>query len=335
MDSTDNLVNLAKMLMVEGKGLLAADWGIGSVGKRFEKISFENSYENRQKYREMLFSAPGLAEYISGVIQNVETNKQGFGNVLIKNGIMPGVKVDEGLVDMANFQGEQVSEGLDGLREKLIEHKKLGAVFCKFRTVFNIGDNLPSEENIIVNSLTQARYAALCQEQGMVPVVEPEVLMDGSHSLEDCRKVTEFELLKVFECLANEKVLFEGMILKTNMVISGKENSQKATKEEMAKMTVEVLNKCVPNNIAGVVFLSGGQSNVEATVNLNEIAKLRNQLHWPITFSYERAIEEPALMAWEGKDEKRDYAQKILVHRARMNSLASMGKYNEEEENAL
>lgn len=331
------LNEIAKLLVAPGKGVLAADWSVKSIGKRFERIGLENSPENRKRYREMLFGAPGLSEYISGVIEFEETIEQGLAETLKQQNILPGVKVDRGLVDMANFPGEKVSEGLDGLRERLAEYKKLGAAFCKWRMVVKIGVGIPTDENISVNAQIMARYAALCQEQGLVPIVEPEVLMDGNHTVEKCAEITEKELKVVYQALVNERVMLEGMILKTNMVISGKDCPQQADAVTVARMTVDLLKRCTPAEILepGVVFLSGGQDNISATEHLNEIAKVKGDVNWNLTFSYERALEEPTLLTWEGKDENRERAWKVLLHRAKMNSLASQGKYTPEAENEI
>ena len=327
-----DLAEVAKRLVAEGKGVLAADWSVNSIGKRFEKIGLENTPENRKRYRTMLFSTPGLSEYISGVIEFDETIRQGLAEVLKKNGIMPGVKVDKGLVDMADFPGEKVTEGLDGLRERLKEYVGMGAVFCKWRMVVNIGDGLPTRACIVTNAQTMARYAALCQEQGLVPIVEPEVLKEGDHTIEKAAEVTEMTLRLVFETLAEHRVKPEGMILKSSMAVcSGTGCSVQAGSEKVAEMTVDILKRVVPAAVPGVVFLSGGQDALEATKNLNMIAQ-RKDAPWELTFSYERALEEPTLLAWAGKDENIEKAQRVLLHRARMNSLASMGKWTEEEE---
>lgn len=330
-----DLAEVAGKLVAEGKGILAADWSVNSVGKRFEKIGVENTPENRKRYREMLFGTPGLSQYISGVIEFDETIRQGLAGVLKKNGITPGVKVDKGLVDMANFPGEKISEGLDGLRERLIEYKGLGAVFCKWRSVINIGEGLPTRTGITANAQILARYAALCQEQGLVPIVEPEVLKEGDHTIEKSAEVVEMTLRLVFEALEEHKVRLEGLILKSSMAVcSGTGCSIQATPEKVADMTVDVLKRVVPAAVPGVVFLSGGQEALEATRNLNMIAQ-RKDAPWKLTFSYERALEEPTLFAWAGKDENIEKTRKVLLHRAKMNSLASMGKYTEEVENEI
>lgn len=317
-----DLNSVAKQLVAKPKGLLAADWSAKSIGKRFEQIGVENTFENRKIYRTMLFTTQGLGDYISGVIQHEETVRQGLGQHLEKVGILPGVKVDEGLSDMPEHPGEKISDGLDGLRLKLKELKTFGVVFCKWRTVSIIGENLPSAENTEINANTQARYALLCQEEGLVPIVEPEVLIDGKHTIEKSGEVTELVIKKVFEKIAEYGVDLSGMILKTSMVISGKDCGTQATSTQIARETVKMLLKCVPAEVPGIVFLSGGQDADVATTNLGEIAKLGAEAPWPMTFSFERAIEEPALFAWGGKDENVHKAQMTLIERARTNSQA-------------
>lgn len=333
----EDLSNIAQRLVAEGKGLLAADWGVASIGKRFEKMAIENTEENRRRYREMLFSTPGLGEYVSGVIEFEETVKQKttegipLPRLLSQQGVAPGVKVDRGLVDLANFPGEKITEGIDGLRERLIEYKNLGAVFCKWRAVVTIGPGIPNLACISANSQLLARYAALCQEQGMVPVVEPEVLMEGDHTIDKCVEVTEITHRLLFQSLADFKVNRTAVILKTNMAISGKLCLVQAGSEEVAEKTVKLLKKTVPVDVPGVVFLSGGQEPLAATKNLNLIAKI-GDTPWRMTFSFERALEEPTLLVWNGKDENIEKAQAVLRHRAKMNSLAAKGEYSEESE---
>ncbi len=337
----EELRKVAQSLVAEGKGLLAADWGVTSIGKRFEKIGVENSEDNRRRYREMLFSTPGLGEYVSGVIEFEETVKQisaegiSLPGLLSRQGIVPGVKVDCGLVDLVNFPGEKITEGMDGLRERLIEYKSLGALFCKWRSVVVIGSGTPTLLAISANSQILARYAALCQEQGMVPVVEPEVLMDGDHTIDKCVEVTETAHRILFQALGDYKVDRAAIILKTNMAVSGKNCPSQAGSEEIAEKTVQMLQKTVPVDVPGVVFLSGGQDALAATENLNMIAKI-NDKHapWKLTFSFERALEEPTLLAWNGRDENIDKAQAVLRHRAKMNSLAAKGEYSPEAEKA-
>lgn len=321
-----DLASVARGLVAEGKGILAADWGVNSIGKRFEKIGLENTPENRKRYRTMLFSTPGLSQYISGVIEFEETVEQGLAEVLEKNGIIPGVKVDRGIED-------GLTQGLDGLTDRLVRFKGLGVRFAKWRAVVDVDKS--GGEEVGENARRLAEYAELCQEQGLVPIVEPEVLKDGDHTIEKAAQVTEETLKRVFEALAKRGVKLEGMILKSSMAVcSGTGCSVQAGPEKVAQMTVDVLKRVVPPAVPGVVFLSGGQDALEATKNLNMIAKIKDA-PWQLTFSYERALEEPTLLVWAGKDENVEKAQKVLLHRARMNSLASMGKYSEEAEKEL
>lgn len=327
-----SMESVAKELVAPGKGVFAADWSVTSIGKRFEQIGLENSPENREKYRRMLFSTPGLSSYISGVIEFEETVEQGLSEVLIKSGIIPGVKVDRGLVDMTNSPGEKVTEGLDGLSDRLKKYKEMGVKFCKWRAAFSIGEGLPSEICLKTNAQLLARYAVMCQELGLVPIVEPEVLKQGDHSIDRSAEVVERTLSSVFSALAEHKVILEGMILKSSMVVcSGTGCPVQANYEEVGRKTIEVLRRTVPAAVPGIVFLSGGQDALDATKNLNMISKAIN-MPWKLTFSFERALEEPALFAWGGKDEYKEKAQMILLHRAKMNSLASQGKYSEDYE---
>lgn len=332
------LAETAKSLVAPGKGVFAADWGVESVGLRFAKINLSNTEESRKRYREMLFATAGLSQYISGVIEFDETLRQAQGmlpKLLKQNGIIPGVKVDRGVVDQAFFAGEKITEGMDGLRQRLMEYKKLGAEFCKWRAVITIGPGTPTRTNISANMTLLAQYAALCQEQELVSIVEPEVLMDGEHTVEKCAEVTELVHRSLFELLLDYKVDLGGLILKTNMVVAGKNCPQQPSQELIAQKTIEVLQKTVSVAVPGVVFLSGGQTAVEATKNLNAIGLLATNLPWKLTFSFERALEEPALATWAGKDENKEAAQKVLLHRAKMNSLASLGKYSEEVEHEI
>ncbi len=320
-------------LFVTGKGILAVDWGVESIGKRFESMGVENTSDNRRRYREMLFTTPGLSSYISGVIENEETVTQKSGGgvalptTLSDVGIIPGVKVDRGLVEMPNFGEEKLSEGLDGLAKRLEEYQKLGIGFTKWRVVTKISDKTPTNTVIQANSLTLARYAAIVQSAGMVPIVEPETLMDGKHDAKRCGEVTELVIRKMFESLIDYKVDLSGLILKTNMVLPGKECGTKQSPSEVADPTVKVLLKTVSIGVGGVVFLSGGQESEEAIVNFNAICKLASKVPWKMTFSFERAMEEPTLLRWAGKDENIPDAQGVLLERARACSLASLGKY--------
>ena len=326
------LARVARAMMVKNKGILAADESTGTINKRFAGIKLESTEEHRRSYREMLFTAPGAAAWISGVILYDETLRQktsdgiAFPTFLEKNGILPGIKVDTGAKPLAQFPGETVTEGLDGLRERLIEYRKLGARFAKWRAVIDIGTGVPSAFAIMANAHALARYAALCQEQDIVPIVEPEVLMDGAHSLERCEEVTEMVLQKVFGQLFQHRIDFAGMVLKPNMVISGKKASLRATPEQVAQATVRCLKRHVPPAVAGIAFLSGGQSPTEATQHLSLMNSL-GPLPWPLTFSYGRALQDTALTAWKGSSTNVGAAQKELLRRAKLNGLATTGAY--------
>jgi len=326
------LARVARAMMVKNKGILAADESTGTINKRFAGIKLESTEEHRRSYREMLFTAPGAAAWISGVILYDETLRQktsdgvAFPAYLEKSGILPGIKVDTGAKPLAQFPGETVTEGLDGLRERLIEYRKLGARFAKWRAVIDIGTGMPSAFAIMANAHALARYAALCQEQDIVPIVEPEVLMDGAHSLERCEEVTEMVLQKVFGQLFQHRIDFAGMVLKPNMVISGKKASLRATPEQVAQATVRCLKRHVPPAVAGIAFLSGGQSPTEATQHLSLMNSL-GPLPWPLTFSYGRALQDTALTTWNGQSTNVGAAQKELLRRAKLNGLATSGAY--------
>src|ERR1700738_1928053 len=300
--NTAELNATARALVEKSKGILAADESSGTIKKRFDSIKLESTEENRRAYREMLFTAPGAQEYISGVIMYDETlrqkTKEGvpFPTYLAQHGMLPGIKVDLGAKPLAGFPGETITEGLDGLRERLVEYYKLGARFAKWRAVINIGDGIPTSFAIEANAHALARYAALCQEQDIVPIVEPEVLMDGGHALERCQEVTESVLQAVFRELFEHRIDFEGMVLKPNMVISGKKATHRASPEEVAQATVRTLKRHVPPAVAGIAFLSGGQSPSEATLHLSLMNGL-GPLPWPLTFSYGRALQDNALKA--------------------------------------
>ena len=326
------LARIARAMVVKNKGILAADESTGTITKRFAGIKLESTEEHRRSYREMLFTAPGAATWISGVILYEETLRQKtrdgvpFPVYLEKNGIIPGIKVDTGAKPLAQFAGETITEGLDGLRERLIEYRKLGARFAKWRAVIDIGTAIPSAFAIKANAHALARYAALCQEQNIVPIVEPEVLMDCAHSLERCEEVTESVLQAVFGQLFQHRIAFEGMILKPNMVISGKKATGRATPEQVAQATVRCLKRHVPPAVAGIAFLSGGQSPAEATQHLSLMNSL-GPLPWPLTFSYGRALQDTALTAWSGASNNIGAAQKELLRRAKLNGLATTGAY--------
>jgi len=327
----------AEALVAPGKGILAADESSGTIKKRFDSISTESTESNRRDYREMLFTAKGIAEYISGVILFDETIRQtaADGTLLVKlledQGIIPGIKVDIGAKPLALSEGETVTEGLDGLRERLAEYRGLGARFAKWRATYSISDALPSADCIDVNAHALARYAALCQEADIVPIVEPEVLMDGDHTIERSFQVTSDVLDALYEALYVQRVRLDGTLLKPNMVLSGYGASQQATVEEVAEATVRCFRATVPSAVPGIVFLSGGQSDESATAHLNAMAAMKG-LAWPLTFSYSRALQNPALNTWRGQAGNVGAAQKAFAHRAHMNALACQGKWRPELE---
>jgi fructose-bisphosphate aldolase class I len=326
------LETTAKAMVAKGKGILAADESSGTIKKRFDGIKLESTEEARRTYRELLFSTPGAADYISGVILYDETLRQKtkdgtpFPQYLKKLGIVPGIKVDAGAKALAGFPNETITEGLDGLRERLAEYYSLGARFAKWRAVIDIADGIPSQFAIDANAHALARYAALCQEANIVPIVEPEVLMDGAHSIERCEAVTSTTLASVFEQLHAHRIYLEGMILKPNMVISGKKAATRADRQTVAESTVRVLKRYVPVAVPGIAFLSGGQSAAEATEHLNLMNKL-GPLPWALTFSYGRALQDEALKAWGGKPEGFAAGQKAFIRRAKLNGLAQTGSY--------
>lgn len=330
------LVSIARGMVAPGKGILAADESTGTIKKRFDGIQLESTEATRQLYREMLFSAPGIADAISGVIMYDETLRQKtragvpFPQHLASLGIIPGIKVDQGAKPLANFPGETVTEGLDGLRERLKEYHGLGARFAKWRAVIDIGEGYPTRFGIEANAHALARYAALCQEQGIVPIVEPEVLMDGDHSIEDCEAVTDEVLCETYRQLAGHRVHLEGIVLKPNMVISGKKNADRATPEQVAEATVRCLRRWVSAAVPGIAFLSGGQSTTEATLHLSLMN--REPLPWKLTFSYGRALQDSALKAWGGKADKFEAGQREFMRRARLNGLAAKGAYTPDME---
>ena len=328
----------AKQLVTPGKGILAADESFPTIKKRFEAIGLESTEENRKAYRKLLFTTPGIEEYISGVIMFDETIRQGdgkpFTEILSEKGILPGIKVDMGKVEMANFPGEMVTEGLDGLRKRLKEYVELGAKFTKWRAVIKIGEDIPSLICIHSNAENLARFAALSQEAGLVPIVEPEVLMDGDHDIERCREITASTVQNVFSFLKDHKIDYTGMLLKPNMVLPGKESLKKASLIDIATATLEVFKSTVDARVPGLVFLSGGQSPEEATQNLNEINKIRDNAPWQLSFSFGRALQRPVLEAWKGKEENVGTAQNEFLKRARLNSLAREGKYEPSFENS-
>jgi fructose-bisphosphate aldolase, class I len=328
----DGLNKVARAMVAPGKGILAADESHPTIKKRFDTIGVKNTEQNRRAYREMLFTAPGIEEWIGGVILFDETLRQKsqkgvpFPELLAERGIVPGIKVDAGAKLLAGFPGETVTEGLDGLRKRLEEYRGLGAGFAKWRAVIAIGEDIPSDFCIEANAHALARYAALCQEADIVPIVEPEVLMDGDHDLARCEAVTGAALLEVFNALARHRVVLEGMILKPNMVVAGQDQSRRPSVKEAAVATVRCLRRYVPAAVPGIAFLSGGQSEEEATAHLNAMNSLGRQ-PWELSFSYGRALQASALKAWGGDDKKLKDGAQAFAHRARMNHLARTGKY--------
>jgi len=327
------LQDTARALVAEGKGILAADESTGTIKKRFDSIQAESTEANRRDYRTLLFTAPGVGDHISGVILFDETIRQNAADgtplvsILQDAGIFPGIKVDTGAKPLAGHPDETVTEGLDGLRERLEEYAGLGARFAKWRAVYRIGEAIPSPACISANAHALARYAALCQEAGLVPIVEPEVLMDGDHDIDDCDIVTEEALRAVFNELAVQDVMLEGMLLKPNMVISGSDCAEQAGVEEVAARTVQCLLRSVPAAMPGVVFLSGGQSDEVATLHLNAMNKIPAVKPWKLSFSYGRALQAAPLKAWGGKAENAAAAQAALMERAQANGAATLGQY--------
>jgi fructose-bisphosphate aldolase, class I len=332
------LMHVAKGMVAKGKGILAADESTGTIKKRFDGIKLESTEEHRRTYREMLFTAPAAAESVSGVILYDETLRQKtkdgtpFPQYLMKQGIIPGIKVDTGAKPLAGFPGETITEGLDGLRERLIEYRSLGALFAKWRAVIDIGEGIPSAFAVEANAHALARYAALCQENGIVPIVEPEVLMDGAHSIDRCEDVTNHVLSTVFRQLFAHRVLLEGMVLKPNMVISGKKAASRAGPEVVAEATLRTLRRHVPPAVPGIAFLSGGQSPTEATLHLGPMNRIGQPLPWALSFSYGRALQDTALKAWGGVAANFGAGQKEFGKRAKLNGLATLGRYTAEME---
>jgi len=326
------LSKIAKAMVAKGRGILAADESTGTIDRRFKSIGVENTEENRRAYRDMLFSTKSLGEYISGVILYDETLRQKasdgtpFPELLSRNGMIPGIKVDMGAKDMALCPGEQITEGLDGLTKRCTEYVKMGARFAKWRAVINIGKDIPSAACVVANAHALARYAAICQATGLVPIVEPEVLMDGDHTIERCQEVTEWTLNEVFAALRNQRIVLEDMVLKPSMVISGKECPRQGSPQEVAERTLNTLKRTVPAAVPGIAFLSGGQSDELATEHLDLMNKLGGG-PWVLSFSYGRALQAPSLKAWGGKGSNVAAAQAALHHRGRMNSLAATGQY--------
>jgi fructose-bisphosphate aldolase class I len=331
-----NLAELHKIacaMVTPGKGLLAADESSGTIKKRFDAVGIESTPESRRDYRELLFrSSEAMSKYVSGVILYDETIRQKAkdGTALValiqQSGAIPGIKVDKGSKPLAACPGEHVTEGLDGLRERLTEYRELGARFAKWRAVIDIGPGIPSHTCVVANAHALGRYAALCQEQDIVPIVEPEVMMDGAHDMDRCYQVTEFVLKETFEQLYEQHIALEGMVLKPNMVVPGKKSGQRASVEEVAERTLKLLKNCVPPAVPGIAFLSGGQSDEEATAHLDALNRL-GELPWHLTFSYGRALQAAPQKAWSGKSENVAAAQRAFTHRARMNALAALGQW--------
>jgi fructose-bisphosphate aldolase class I len=330
---------IAKKMVAPGKGILAADESTGTIQKRFDKIGVTNTEDNRRDYRELLFrTESAMKAHISGVILFDETIRQKAkdGTPLVKlieaAGAVPGIKVDAGAKPLAGAPGDLVTEGLDGLRERFQEYHKLGARFAKWRAVIDIGPNIPSYNCINANAHALARYAALAQENGIVPIVEPEVLMDGDHDITRCERITTWVLKEVFQQLFFAGVALEGMVLKPNMIVPGKKCPKQNSVEEVAEATVRVLKECAPAAVPGIAFLSGGQSDEEATAHLSAINAIGN-LPWHVTFSYGRALQAAPQAAWSGKAENVGKGQAAFAHRALMNSLAALGKWSKADEN--
>jgi fructose-bisphosphate aldolase class I len=336
--SNNDLTNVAATLVADGKGILAVDETVGTLTKRFDALGIKSTEQSRRTYREMLFTATGEADFISGVIMHDETIRQKsshgtpLAQLLSSQGIVPGIKVDTGAKPLAGSSGETVTEGLDGLRDRLAEYHGMGARFAKWRAVIRIADALPSRACVSANAHALARYAALCQEQRLVPIVEPEVLMDGSHGIERCEEVTGNVLHAVFDALFEQGVSPTSMLLKPNMVIAGKECPRRDSVQEVATATLRCLRQHVPAAVPGIVFLSGGQSDRVATAHLDAINRLPGPKPWKISFSYGRGLQDTALEAWHGRDENLKAGQLALSHRARCNSAACRGTYTEEME---
>ena len=338
MDKHELDTNAAAMV-APGKGILAADESTGTIRKRFDRIRLESTFESRRAYRELLFTAPGSEQHISGVILYDETLRQQtaggqpFPALLASRGILPGIKVDAGAKPLAGFPGETVTEGLDGLRERLAEYRGLGARFAKWRAVIDVGAGIPTPFALEANAHALARYAALCQEASIVPIVEPEVLMDGDHTLARCEEVTDATLETVFDALFRHRVRLEGMVLKPNMVIAGKKCPVQAQAEQVAEATVRCLKRRVPSAVPGIAFLSGGQNEAEATLHLS-LMNRAGGLPWQLSFSYGRALQQSTLDAWQGKAANVAAAQRVFLKRARLNGMARDGRYEPAMEQA-
>lgn len=332
-----DLKEVAKALVAKGKGILAADESTDTIKKRFDAIGVESNPENHRIYRQLLFETPGIEEFISGVIMFDETVRQKtddgvlFPKFLLDKGIIPGIKVDKGTIDLPNFYGEKITQGLDGLRERLFEYREIGAKFTKWRAVISISTQTPSETCINYNAFALALFASLSQESGLVPVVEPEVLIDGDHDIKKSEEVTYKVLKAVFAKLSEFKVNLSAILLKPNWVHPGKESSQKATDQEIAEATLRVLKEVVPPEVPGIVFLSGGDTPEESTSHLNEMNKI-DKVPWQLSFSFGRALQGPVLKTWSGRSENINEAQRQFYKRAKLNSLARSGRYQKEME---
>ena len=332
----DKLEATAREMVAPGRGILAMDESTGTCTSRFEKLGVVSTEQNRLSYRQMLVTAPGISEYISGAILFDETIRQKvngeipFASYLDRIGIVPGIKVDKGAKVLAGHPEEKVTEGLDGLRERLEEYVTLGARFAKWRAVITIGDGIPTDACIMANAHALARYAALCQEAGVVPIVEPEVLMDGTHDIATCRVVTEKTLSVVYEQLDQQGVALGGTVLKPNMVLSGKECPEQADIDEVAEQTVDCLRATVPSEVGGIAFLSGGQTDEQATLHLNRMNQLEVDLPWRLTFSYGRALQQAPMKAWSGDNSKQAEVHGEVLKRAMVNAFASKGEYTSE-----
>ena len=328
------LEEIASYIVKDGKGILAADESTGTIEKRFKSIDVESTEDNRRKYREMLFRSPAMAEAIGGVILFDETLRQKaqdgsyLRDVILNHGSLPGIKVDQGVKELEDNSNEKITTGLDGLNERCREYDALGAKFTKWRAVINISDGMPSTKCINENMLALSEYALIAQENNMVPIVEPEVIMDGPHTIDQCYDVTKNTLSVLFEMLDKKNINIRGTLLKPNMVVSGTENSHQANYKEVAEKTLDCLNSSVPDELPGIVFLSGGQSDIDATAHLDEMNKIGG-FKWKLSFSYGRALQQAALKAWSGNDSNLEHAQKAFGHRAIMNMKASLGEWSE------
>jgi fructose-bisphosphate aldolase class I len=337
--TADELAATATALVAPGKGILAADESSGTIKKRFDSIEVESTEDNRRAYRELLFTTEGAAEFVSGVILYDETLRQRaadgtpLAEVLSRQGIIPGIKVDTGTKGLAGFPGEKITEGLDGLADRLATYRDLQVRFTKWRAVITIGDGIPTAGCIRANAEALGRFAASSQEAGLVPIVEPEVLMDGDHPIERCEVATRDTLAEVFAALHRHRVRLDGMLLKPNMVVSGSDAPTQASVEEVAERTVAALRDHVPASVPGIVFLSGGQSDEAATAHLNAMNRLGN-VPWQLSFSYGRALQAPALKAWKGEPANGQAAQRAYLHRARLNGAARSGNWTEAMETA-